>query len=569
MLKIGKQIYFLLPLFLRNKKYANASIKICLFLKYFHMKKSLFFSILLAFSGFNAAKAQEMKMSHICGTHDQDALTDRIKFNRELEAKGLLADENRGAKKYVPVKFNIIAKADKSGRISESKILENLAQMNKDYADQDIVFYLAKFPNGEFFNYMDNDNAYTNQSNTFGEAALQVQFSKNKNAINFYLAKETPSPGSQLDGTTLGYFSPSKDWLVIKNDQVNSTSGTISHEVGHFFSLPHPFKGWDQQPCKEVYKTQWASGAEFKITNPIAPDGFSLVENADGSNCKTAADLFCDTPADYNLGFGWDGCNPFTKKIKGPGTNDTYVNPEEKLFMGYFIGCADYIFSTEQKAAVLKDYLSPKRAYIRPAAYTPTTDVVNVAANLIYPIQSQQVAFDKVDFDWSDVPGATRYILEIDVLPTFGGSPIRIVTSTSSASVTTLLPKKNYNWRVMPFNENGSVLELSTLSKEKFTTTQYGVNTHDLSSVAVWSVAPNPVSNGSALFVDVEVAKPFKAHLSLVNAIGQTMQTFENQELNQGGNRIEFSTQNLPAGIYSVLMIAEGKTMNKKVVVIK
>jgi hypothetical protein len=532
------------------------------------MKKSLLFTLLLGFSAFNAATAQEMNMSHICGTHDQNSLTDRITHNRELEAKGLLAEENRGVKKYVPVKFNIIAKADRSGRISEAKVLENLAQMNKDYANQDIVFYMAKFPSGEYFNYMDSDNAYINQSNALGEGALQVQFNKNKNAINFYLAKDTPSPGSTLGGTTLGYFSPSKDWLVIKNDQVNSTSGTISHEVGHFFSLPHPFKGWDQETCKDLYPTQWASGAEFKVTNTIAPDGNALVENADGSNCKTAADLFCDTPADYNFGFDWNGCTPFTKKIKGPGTNDTYVNPEEKLFMGYFIGCADYFFTTEQKAAVLKDYLSPKRAYIRPN-YTPTSELVNAAANLIYPVKSESVAFNKVDFDWSDVPNATRYILEVDILPNLSSTPIRIVTTTSSASITTLLPKKTYYWRVTPMNENGTEVNIGGLIKEKFLTTQFGVNTQDLSDVAVWNISPNPVSNGNTLFVDIEAAKPFKAQLSLVNAIGQTVQVIQNQDFTQGGNRVEFSTQNLPAGIYSVLMKAEGKTMNKKVVVMK
>ncbi len=532
------------------------------------MKKSLLFSLLLGFSAFNAATAQEMNMSHICGTHDQNSLTDRITFNRELAAKGLLAEENRGAKKYIPVKFNIIAKADKSGRISEAKVLENLAQMNKDYADQDIVFYLAKFPTGEYFNYMDNDNAYTNQSNALGEGALQVQFNKNKNAINFYLAKDTPSPGSQLGGTTLGYFSPTKDWLVIKNDQVNSTSGTISHEVGHFFSLPHPFKGWDQQTCKDIYPMEWAAGTEFKVTSSIAPDGFSQVENADGSNCKTAADKFCDTPADYNFGFDWNGCTPFTKKIKGPGANDTYVNPEEKLFMGYFIGCADYFFSAEQKVAITNDYLSPKRLYIRPN-YTPTLELVTAQASLTYPIQSQAVAYNKVDFEWSDVPGATRYLLEIDVTPNFSSNPTRIVTSTSSASLTTLLPSKNYNWRVVPFNENGTELNIATVLKEKFKTTAFGVNTQDLSDVAVWNVSPNPVSNGNTLFVDIEVAKPFKAELSLLNAIGQTVQTIQNQDFTQGGNRVEFSTQNIPAGVYSILLKAEGKTMNKKVVVIK
>jgi Secretion system C-terminal sorting domain len=537
--------------------------------KKFYMKKSFILIVLsVVLSAFNAVQAQ--KMSQICGTHDQHSLTERLAFNREQMEKGIIVDNMRGAKKYVPLKFHIIGKTDKSGRVSEAKIYENLCQLNKDYADQDIVFYLARFTNGEYFNYIDDNNAFTNQSNGLGKTVLNLAFKNNKNAINLFLAKETPSPGSTLGGTTLGYYSPTDDWLVIRNDQVNNTSGTISHELGHYFSLPHPFKGWDQEACAETYKTEWNSGLPFQVTKITAPDGFTPVECHDKSNCKTAGDRICDTPADYNFGFGWNGCTEFTKVIKDP--CGTLVNPEETLFMGYFIGCKNYIFTTDQKALVSADYLSAKRLYIRPN-YTPTIVDVNVATALTYPANGATTDFfNNITLDWDDVPNADGYIVEIDQTASIGTTNFftSYVTKTSNLNLTTLVKDKKYYWRVLPVSfESGTCLEVGKMAKGNFRTAAIGVGVQDIKDVADWSVSPNPVNAGNTIFVDIQAASPFKAKIALVNAVGQIVQNVANQEFIQGGNRVELSTQNIPAGVYFVTMKTDNAMMNKKIVVMK
>ena len=530
------------------------------------MKKSILsmaFALGLGFA--NVAHAQ--KMSNICGTTeaDQDILLQRLVENRDLMEKGLLVDNSRGAKKYVPVKFHIIGKTDQSGRVSEAKILENLCQMNKDYADQDIVFYLQVDKNGEMFNYINNDNAYANQSNSLGISTLNTQYKKFPNAINLFLVKEATSQ-NQLGGVTLGYYSPINDWLVIRNDQVNSSSGTISHEVGHHFSLAHPFKGWDQQTCKDIYPTEWASGKEFQVTLLTAPDGNTPVENSDKSNCDKAGDKICDTPADYNFGFDWNGCTLFTKKIKDPAGN--LVDPEETLFMGYFIGCSKYIFTADQKKAILADYESAKRAKLRPN-YTPNIVDVTASANLLSPATgATSDYFNSVTFDWEDVPGADRYVLEIDKTSSFTNAPIRFIEKTSMKEVKSLAANTSYYWRVLPFHsETGTCLAVGAQPKVKFTTAAIS-SSNDISSVAAWTIAPNPVASGSSIVVDVEAANPFEAVISMVNSVGQKIQTLGKQQFVQGATRLEISTKDVPAGVYFVQMQSGKAITNKKVVVL-
>ena len=535
------------------------------------MKKTILSMAIALGLGF-ANVAQAQKMSNICGVTaaDEEILVQRLTENREMMEKGLLAENNRGAKKYVPVKFHIIGKNDGSGRINEAKILENLCQMNKDYADQDIVFYLKVEANGDIFNYINSTNAFDNQQNGLGLATLNTNYKKFPNAINFFLVQNASSD-NQLGGTTLGYYSPTNDWLVIRNDQVNSTSGTISHEVGHHFSLPHPFKGWDQQTLKDLYPTEWASGKEFQVTNVVAPDGVTLVEFADKSNCKQSGDRICDTPADYNFGFDWTGCTPFTKKIRDPNGAGTLLDPQEELFMGYFIGCSNYVFSAEQKVLMAADYLSAKRAKLRPN-YTPNIVDVNTKVNLQTPAAGEITPYyNSVTFDWDDVPGADRYILEIDKSPSFtsGATTIRSLEKTSIKVVKNLLAGTNYYWRVIPFHsESGTCVTLGTQNKIKFTTGDAVLSANDISGVAAWTVAPNPVNAGNAIIIDIEVANPFTAEVALLNGIGQKVQTLGNQQFTQGANRLEISTKDIPAGIYFVQMQTGKAIMNKKVVVL-
>mgnify|MGYP000583803313 CR=1 FL=1 len=95
-----------------------------------------------------------------------------------------------------------------------------------------------------------------------------------ENAINVYI------PNSTIGYDGYSYSGPFGDTLYVSSYNGLVISGTESitnkpsifiHELGHYFGLYHTDAGWG--------------------------DGLEL---ADGSNCETAGDFCCDTPAEYS-----------------------------------------------------------------------------------------------------------------------------------------------------------------------------------------------------------------------------------------------------------------------------
>ena len=61
-----------------------------------------------------------------------------------------------------------------------------------------------------------------------------MRLRQDNNSINVYVINNIESNGP---GQTLAYFDPQEDWLVSRKTEINGSSSTLAHEVGHFFSL--------------------------------------------------------------------------------------------------------------------------------------------------------------------------------------------------------------------------------------------------------------------------------------------------------------------------------------------
>jgi hypothetical protein len=511
--------------------------------------------------------SQAQNMAQLCGTEDWDMIDKRLVNNLRAIDQGILNGDRMT--RYIPLNLVILGRLDGSGRLSEVKLLENLCQLNKDYQDQGIIFYIA---DGKF-KYVNDNNAYENQKNAFGIQALEKN--RNKNAINIYFSSVVrKDPLKADDGTLLGYFAPANDWLVIRNNQVNNKSGTLSHEVGHYFSLKHTFSGWDSKSFAEQYGNgNWnAIPNWFKVPTTTAPDAFTPIECFNGSNCKTAGDRMCDTPADYNFGFGWSDCNPFTKKLIGPCSKDSIKDVMEENYMGYFLNCAEYKFTQEQKNAIMADYLSNDRLYIRPN-YTPSIETVNQHATGLIPGNATAAVkvefYDFVNFDWNDVAGADSYYLEIAENNNFSANVRSFITESSNLIVRTLAPNKNYFWRVLPFDkEGGTCLNIGTAERMRITTSIFTISSNDkIESLNRWELMPNPVAIGSPLYVDIDVAKSFDAKVSLYNTVGQEVKTLGIKEFQEGQTRLSFDTSDLTMGVYFVRFQTGNSTETKRVMI--
>ena len=467
---------------------------------------------------------------------------------------------------YVPVWFHLVAKADGTGRVSMNKILEMLCEWNRLYSVNgiELQFYIKGIDN------LNNSSLYDSPRSFGGENALLSN--KKSDGLNVYFINNANDP-SQPNATVLGYYLNTNtgipydaDWLVIINSQASIGGAvTIAHEAGHAFSLPHPFLGWESCPFVPT------------ASNPCAPatiscfgGGVYAVENAArtgvDANCSTAGDGFCDTPPDYNLGFGANTCNYVglacdPKSIK--------IDPDEKNIMGYFSGCETF-FSPQQVAAIQNNYLNnSKRSYLRAGNIAPTVTTLTTP-NLLSPINGASTTYyNNFILSWDAVAGATGYTVEIAKTPTFFDSRILVATTNTLNINSNLLPgyltvaSQNYYWRIKPYSNYVFCSVVTT--RQNFVAGLVN-GTHDISGVSSFDISPNPLSNSQPLQLSITAEKALNAQVKLFNIAGKLIKT-EQIHFEAGFNSQNMSVSELYSGIYILTLESENGIVYKKVIV--
>jgi len=447
---------------------------------------------------------------------------------------------------YVPIKFHLVAKTDGTGRVPESKVLDQLCALNEDYLPMNVQFYLK----GGTFNYINNTTVYSSHTATINTI---MSFARDNAALNVYIV-ENAEPAEGGLGVILGYYSPFKDWIVMRRDEVASTNSTLPHEMGHFFSLDHTFNGWDHEPYDPA-----AHGVPAPATSP----GGVPTEKADGSNCATAGDFICDTPADYNLGYGWPNCN-YTGGALDP--MSMLVNPDEKLFMGYFLNCPrdDYYFSAMQQQIILADLNSPQRNYITPGT-TPSLVELGGNTDLVWPINGVTTPFyNSVEMQWTEVSGASSYVLEIDQSPNFSSTTARYVVVGTSKILTNLVANKTYHWKVRPYAAYHTCSSFTPSGSFK-TSSITAVGESKL--VENWSVEPNPLSAGQDISISINSKERFEGTITVLNAVGQVVYRIADLELSQGEHDFRIPSTFLSRGVYIVALETIDAVLTKRIVV--
>ncbi|NET38880.1 MAG: hypothetical protein F6K19_44030, partial [Cyanothece sp. SIO1E1] len=405
--------------------------------------------------------------------------------------------------RYVPVKFHIVSKTDGTGGVAEAQVFDMLCTANADFADLEMQFYIK---DGEF-NYINNDAIHNlildsnHPQSTINPLIIQNIMNSNRDfaALNVYMVRDIILNANSA-GNVLGFYSNDRDWVVMLNNEVRGSSITLTHELGHFFSLPHPFNGWESDPYDPD-----------KHGNPVQANspGFIPTEKMDGSNCTIAGDRICDTPPDYN--FAGISCN-WTEEILDP--DGTLVNPEEKLTMGYFpCDKDDYFFSEMQKQLMIQDLADSERDYLVTDPNLVTT-VLEANTELIFPANDEQLTYYQgLELEWSAVPGATQYLVEIDRLPTFVFQKQSFyVRDANFLELNNLEANKKYYWRVKPYNDY-STCQPFTLAKS-FTTGESPTAVQNIDFVSKWVLSPNPLTNSQDINLAFAAEKAFQGNIS-------------------------------------------------------
>jgi len=200
--------------------------------------------------------------------------TDDFVFEYLNYSKYFTTDSASFIKYRVPVKFWVYTHKDGSGNISDEEISLFMKDLN-----------YFNITNKTGFRYYLQDVAYIQKNRHynlgyFWEAPWQSFFHKEKGAINVHFAGNIKKGGGTVSGT---FNQLSKSVLVKKS----STRTSLSHEIGHYFGLLHPHRGYKGNKCH-----QEAVSRTRKYKGCIARHGII---------CESSGDKLCDTPAEPNL----------------------------------------------------------------------------------------------------------------------------------------------------------------------------------------------------------------------------------------------------------------------------
>ena len=164
----------------------------------------------------------------------------------------------------LPVQHHIVRETNGTGGLDPNDIPIIMGIMNTYYANANISFFDCGT-----INYIDNSSYYNfNQSQESSVCGANDV----TDVINVYYFNSVSSGSSSLCG--YAYF-PGGSWKnrIIMNNSCALNGSTLTHELGHYLSLYHTHQG--------------STGSNPELVN--------------GTNCTTAGDQLCDTPADPTL----------------------------------------------------------------------------------------------------------------------------------------------------------------------------------------------------------------------------------------------------------------------------
>lgn len=175
--------------------------------------------------------------------------------------------------------------------------------------------------------------------------------------------------------------------------------------------------------------------------------------------------------------------------------------------------------------------------------------------SIINPVYGADKLLTTVQFEWSEVPSANNYELELynDSLLT---SLIQsVLVSENSASINSLLTDKTYYWRVKASSNKFNNL-YTNIGKFK-TAPPFSMQQN----------YPNPFNAGTTIEFYVPYISNVK--LKVFNILGEVIETLVDAEYPEGTHQINWNASGLSSGIYFIQIDGNEFRQIKKAVLIK
>lgn len=354
---------------------------------------TLFLSVIIT-----AVSAQQQQGKFWCGTETDPTWWQQF---RSKDRTDLTFDNSgRGGIKWIPVFYHIITKSDGTGGVGYKSIFETHCEINQAYNQFDIGFFI------EGIDTIKNTTLWEYQNQFLGYQAFG-QYNE-PNVCNVYINGNLPG----LCGfATFPGTAPSGGGIFMDDGCLGTGTTTFHHEMGHYLGLPHTFEDSD--------------GIEF----------------VNGSNCNSAGDLFCDTPADFLA--DRTPC-PYNGTQTDP-NGDLYATViDETLYMSYFLDECTNRFSNQQEAEMNSVLLNE-----RPNLLNQTVPDLSplAVATFTSPTPNDSTIVGTITVSWNPIPGARYYFFRFQSA-TSSIVYVDTVIETTSFTITGLPAGKSFKYRV-------------------------------------------------------------------------------------------------------------------------
>ncbi len=479
------------------------------------MKKTYFF-VLLSLLSLTMLHAQQ---PHSCATPAEKSEW-LIQYQRNKQAFPRTFDTI-----YVPMTIHLLGNDSGAGYFPLNKVLNAVCELNEDFASSGIRFYIEGA-----INYINNTDFWDHES--FGPGFQMMETHNVDNTINCYFV-ENPAEACGYSIYGLG--------VALGHNCMGPGDNTWAHEMGHAFSLPHTFYGWE------------GSSHSYSQPAPEEVDGV-LVERASGLGCENAGDGFCDTPADY-LNDRWNCNSEGMSNSKQLDPDSVQFRSDATFFMSYSLDVCAARFSAEQIAAMRANLVDERANFLYDQ--TPVYPVPD-SFGLVSPANGETVlAATDVLLTWEPTPNATHYYVQVSPLPSFGGVVFSGVVEGLELQLTNLDPGRKYYWRMRPFNKVFTCANFG--SAKNFTMGAITAASEPEILLSQLVVFPNPANSGRNINVAFQADEAKLLNVRVVNMFGVTVweQAFQSKI---GANRLEVAALS-HTGIYA--LVIEGRDAGK------
>ncbi len=389
---------------LNTSKMMTWKINLTLFL-------SLCFSV--AFGQLNLKDAN----FHGCGS--PAPTKEQIKYT--LDVVDNLTLTRSGQMIYLPIRVHVVTYNDGTGGVDLGDVNSAVANLNQQFEPMDVGFYIADINTIANSAYADLD--LTTEENDLAYPNVVPD------AINMFFTERLTQGPYDICGYA---FYPTDNIrslrIFVRNECTNDAdSGTIPHEMGHFFNLFHTFNGTSNGP--DHYNAE------------------NVARTGSQANCSTHGDFLCDTNADPRGSINGD-CTYLGSDTDIYG--QPYSPPIGNMMSYYNKNCgAEFTPQQYQRMALsLQDRLSHTSYTLTNPIYSDVAYPTNVSAQ---PGQNYSI-----DITWNDVSNnETGFIVERseDNGQTF--SPIPgggVAPNVSTFCDENIQSNQAYKYRVKPSN---------------------------------------------------------------------------------------------------------------------